>query len=131
MNMSDQKSSVLDILLRADVPDMRKHLPEKQVEVPRLSQAAGTPVVLTLRGLTYDEVRKVQDKPRDEQAVSAVLYGTVEPVWKGLVNQEKGQATPVDAMKAVLSPGEIDDLYIEIQKLSGYLYRTISDVKNA
>lgn len=131
--MAEEKMSVLDVLLRPELPDVRKRLPEKQVTVSRLSQLAGKPAVFTLRGLSYDEVRRVQDKPREDQAAYGVLYGCVEPSWKDprLLDREKGIVTPVDAIKARLLSGEIDDLYIEIQKLSGYLRRTISDVKNA
>jgi hypothetical protein len=128
---AEKKMSVLDTLLRADLPDMRKQLPEKQVEVPRLTELAGTPVIFTLRALTYDKVRMLQDKERGEQAVYGVLYSCVDPIWKNAVDKEKGIVTPVDAIKATLSSGEIDDLYIEIQKLSGYLRKTIADVKNA
>ena len=62
-----------------------------------------------------------------------VLYGCVTPDWKDgrYLNKEKGIVTPVDAIKTRLISGEIDDLYMEIQKLSGYLRRTINDVKNA
>ena len=126
-----EKKSVLDILLRSDLPDMRKSLPEKKVEISRLSKLTGEPVLFTLRALTYDQVRRIQDKPREDQAVYGVMYGCVDPVWKNApLDKEKGIATPVDAVKAMLLSGEVDDLYIEIQKLSGYLRRTISDVKN-
>lgn len=65
--------------------------------------------------------------------VEHVLYGCVSPNWKDqrLLDKEKGIVTPVDAIKARLLSGEIDDLYLEVQKLCGYLRRTISDVKNA
>ena len=131
--MEDKKLNVLDVLLRPDLPDVRKALPEKDVEVPRLSQIAGAPVIFKLRGLTYDQVRRIQDKPREEQAVYGVLYGCAIPNWKDgcYQSKEKGIATPVDAIKARLISGEIDELYMEIQKLSGYLRRTINDVKNA
>lgn len=131
--MEEKKLDVLDVLLRPELPDVRKSLPEKRVEVSRLSQIAGEPVVFTLRGLSYDQVRKIQDKPREEQAVYGVLYGCVSPNWKDqrLLDKEKSIVTPVDAIKARLLSGEIDDLYLEVQKLCGYLRRTISDVKNA
>ena len=77
-----EKMSTLDILLGADWPDMRKNLPEQKVEVPRLSQEAGKPVIFTLRALSYDKVREIQDKPRSEQALYGVLYGCAEPNWK-------------------------------------------------
>ena len=102
--MSEKKLDVLDVLLRPELPDVRKAVPQKQVEVKRLSEAAGEPVIFTLRGLTYDQVRKIQDKPREEQAVYGVLYGCAEPNWKDprLLDKEKGIATPVDAIKARL-----------------------------
>lgn len=131
--MENTTLNALDVLLRPDLPDVRKALPEKEVEIPRLSKIAGAPVVFKLRGMTYDQVRRIQDKPRENQAVYGVLYGCVTPDWKDerYLNKEKGIATPVDAIKARLISGEIDDLYMEIQKLCGYLYRAINDVKNA
>lgn len=131
--MENEKNvSVLDVLLRGELPDVRKELPEKKVEVTRLSELCGAPVVFTLRALSYDEIRRLQDKPREEQAVTAVLYGCREPSWRDarLLDRERGTATPVDAVKARLTAGEIDELYMEIQKLSGYLRRTLADVKN-
>lgn len=129
----DLKSvSVLELLLKPELPDVRKVLPEKQVEVPRLSEFAGSPVVFTLRGLTYDQVRQVQEKPRSDHAAFGVLYGCVSPKWgdAALLDKTKGIATPVDAIKARLISGEIDELYMEIQQLSGYLRRTLGEVKN-
>ncbi|WP_312637133.1 phage tail assembly chaperone [Oscillibacter sp.] len=129
----DLKSvSVLELLLKPELPDVRKVLPEKQVEVPRLSELAGEPVVFTLRGLSYDQVRQVQEKPRSDQAAFGVLHGCVSPKWgdAALLDKTKGIATPIDAIKARLISGEIDELYMEIQQLSGYLRRTLGEVKN-
>jgi len=129
---AEEKTGVLDILLGMQTPDMRKALPEKRLEIPRLSEAAGRPVVFTLRALTYDKVREIQDKPRSEQALYGVLYGCADPSWKDsrMLDPEKSIVTPLDAIKARLMSGEIDELYGEIQKLSGYLRRTLRDVKN-
>lgn len=124
---------MLDLLLRSELPDVRKALPEKRIEVKRLTELAGEPVVFTVRALSYNEIRKVQGKPLEDQAVSAVLYGCKDPDFrdKRLLDPEKGVAAPPDAVKAKLTAGEIDELYIEIQKLSGYLQRTLAEVKNA
>ena len=128
----EKKLSALDVLLRNDLPDMRKDLPEKKVEITRLSLLAGEPVEFTVRALTYKQVRELQDRSEDRSAYG-VLYGCVNPNWKDpkLLDNEKGLVTPIDVIKSKLLPGEIEDLYIEIQLLSGYLRRTISDVKNA
>lgn len=131
----DKKSSVsvLDLLLRPELPDVRRELPEKRVEVKRLSRLAGEPVVFRLKALTYDQTRRVQDKPRGEQAVEMVLLGYTEPNWRapGLLDPAKNIATPIDAIKAKLTAGEIDELAVEIQMLGGYIVRALEDVKNA
>ena len=125
--------SVLDLLLRPELPDVRRELPEKRVEVKRLSRLAGEPVVFRLKALTYDQPRRVQDKPRGEQAVEMVLLGCTEPNWRapGLLDPAKNIATPIDAIKAKLTAGEIDELAVEIQMLGGYIVRALEDVKNA
>lgn len=131
--MENEKNvSALDLLLRPELPDVRKTLPEKRVEVKRLSKLTGQPVIFTLRALSYNEIRKIQDKPREDQAVSAVLYGCKDPDFrdKRLLDPEKSVATPTDAIKARLNPGEIDELYVELQMLSGYIRRTLAEVKN-
>ena len=131
----DKKSSVsvLDLLLRPELPDVRRELPEKRVEVKRLSRLAGEPVVFRLKALTYDQTRRVQDKPRGEQAVEMVLLGCTEPNWRAprLLDPAKNIATPIDAIKAKLTAGEIDELAVEIQMLGGYIVRALEDVKNA
>ena len=101
--------SVLDLLLRPELPDVRRELPEKRVELKRLSRLAGEPVVFRLKALTYDQTRRVQDKPRGEQAVEMVLLGCTEPNWRapGLLDPAKNIATPIDAIKAKLTAGEI------------------------
>lgn len=130
---NEKKVNALDLLLRPELPDVRKTLPEKRVEVKRLTELAGEPVIFTLRAMTYNETRQVQDKPREDQAVTAVLYGCKDPDFrdKRLLDAEKSVVTPLDAIKTKLTAGEIDELYIEIQKLSGYIYRTLREVKNA
>lgn len=129
---NEKKASALDLLLRPELPDVRKELPEKRVEVKRLSGLTGSPAVFTLRGLTYRETRQVQDKPREEQAAYAVLCGCKDPDFrdKRLLDAGKGVATPLDAITARLTAGEIDELYLEIQTLTGYLRRTLAEVKN-
>ena len=130
---NEKNASVQDLLLRTDLPDVRKALPEKRMEVKRLSELAGEPVIFTLRALSYKEIRDIQDKRREDQAVSAVLYACKDPDWRDqrLLSAVSGAVTPLDVIQARLSPGEIDELYVEIQKLSGYINRTLREVKNA
>lgn len=124
--------SVLDLLLKPELPDVRKVLPEKEFKIDRLSELVGQDVIFRLRGLSYKQVRQTQDKPLDERALYIVLEGCVEPNFRKaqLLCPEKGIATSLDAIKARLTAGEIDEISMEIQKLSGYLHKTLSEVKN-
>lgn len=124
--------SVLDLLLKPELPDVRKVLPEKEFKIDRLSELVGQDVIFRLRGLSYKQVRQTQDKPLDERALYIVLEGCVEPNFRKaqLLCPEKGIATSLDAISARLTAGEIDELSMEIQKLSGYLHKTLSEVKN-
>lgn len=125
--------SVLDLLLRPELPDVRRELPEKRVEVKRLSRLAGEPVVFRLKALTYDQTR-----PGAGQAPGAAGGGDgpaglhrAQLAAPGLLDPAKNIATPIDAIKAKLTAGEIDELAVEIQMLGGYIVRALEDVKNA
>lgn len=130
--MEKKNGSVLDLLLRPELPDVRREVPEKQVEVTRLSGLAGEPVVFRLRGLTYAQVRAVQERAESDRALYILLDGCVEPDFRDerLLDPARSIATPTDAIRARLTPGEIDELSCEVQRLSGYLKRTLADVKN-
>ena len=60
-----------------------------------------------------------------------LLAGCVDPDLKSAALQEKFQGvTPAETIKAMLLPGEISDLSIAVEKLSGYRRTTIEEVKN-
>ena len=122
----------LKILLSGDLPDLRRELPRAKVEVPRLSKAAGVPVVFSLRALTYSEVSRIQERGGKLSAM-ILLEGCESPNWKdpALSGEGTGMATPLDAMKAKLLPGEIEELAVRIQQLSGYLNKVTIELKNA
>ena len=124
--------SVLDLLLRPELPDVRRELPEKRVEVKRLSRLAGEPVVFRLKALTYDQTRRVQDKPRGEQAVEMVLLGCTEPNWRapGLLDPAKNIATPIDAIKAKLTAGEIDELAVDEDMKQHLILKLLEELPN-
>ena len=124
-------SDILKMLLDADAPDVAKQLPTKRFEVPRLSHAVGAPVVFTLRALPYGKVQDIRTMTDAEQEVNILLGGCIDPDRKSAELQERyGVPTPVEAVRALLLPGEISDLAMEVERLSGYRRRTIEEVKN-
>lgn len=122
---------LLRLLLDADAPDVQKELPQAQFEVKRLSAAAGAPVVFTLRALPYGRVQDIRRMQDDAQAVHILVAGCADPDLKSAELQQHYDApTPVDAVRALLLPGEIEELSAEIERLSGFRRRTIEEVKN-
>jgi hypothetical protein len=125
-----EASSILDLLLGNNIVAVNKALPTARYEVSRLSEAAGAPVVFTLRALPYGRVQEMK-RLTGESDIQILLTGCVDPDLKASALQQKFKgATPAETVKALLLPGEIEDLSIVIEKLSGYRRNTISEVKN-
>lgn len=124
-------ASILEFLLTPEVPNVAKELPEKQFEVKRLSKLTGQKVTFTLRALPYGKVQEVRQMAEDNQEAQILLQGCVEPNLKDAQLMAKyDAATPLDAIYALLLPGEIADLSMEVERLSGYRRKTIAEVKN-
>ena len=67
----------------------------------------------------------------EEADIQILLAGCAEPDLKAAALQEKFQGvTPAETVKAMLLPGEIADVSIAVEKLSGYRRTTIEEVKN-
>ncbi len=125
-----EETSVLDVLLGGKVPNVEKELPTAKYEVERLSGAAGKSVVFTLRALPYGRVHDLERFTQDAD-VNILLAGCVEPDLKDPRLMEKyGAATPAEAVKKLLLPGEIVDLSNAVEQLTGYRRKTIHEVKN-
>ena len=121
-------SKFLDQLLRPELPDLTKDLPKKQVEVPRLSKLVGEPVCFELHGLPYGRVQELQ-RLNDDMEMQILLAGCDELKSPQLMARYQ-VATPAEALKRFLLPGEIVDLSREVEKLCGFRMRTVAEVKN-
>lgn len=122
-------SDILNLLMRPETPNVQKELPEAKFCVPRLN-GPKEKAVFTLRGLPYGRVQELKELEQDVE-VHILLAGCKEPDLKSPALMEHfGAATPVDAVKCLLLPGEIADLSLEVEKLCGYRRRTIEEVKN-
>ena len=118
------------LLLGAEVVSVKANMPTARYEISRLSEAAGAPVVFTLRALPYGRVQEIK-RLTEEADIQILLAGCAEPDLKAAALQEKFQGvTPAETVKAMLLPGEIADLAIAVEKLSGYRRTTIEEVKN-
>ena len=126
----EERTSVLDLLLRPELPDLRKERPRQSYEVKRLSDAAGQRVVFELQGLPYGRVQELQRMSEDVES-HILLEGCVSPSFKDPALMERYHAaTPLDVIQAVLLPGEISDLSRAVEQLTGYRMNTIKKLKN-
>lgn len=125
--------SVIDLLLHSDAPNVLKVLPTAEYKIKRLSEAVGQPVVFKLRGLPYGKVNEIRrGRGTDlDTSVDIILAGVVSPDLRDIRLQNKfGGVTPAETVKAMLLPGEIDELAGAIDRLSGYRQSTVELVKN-
>lgn len=77
-------------------------------------------------------MQKLRESLSDDVSVHILLQGCVEPDLKDPALKERyGGATPAETVKAMLLPGEIEDLSRAVEKLCGYRRTTIDEVKNA
>ena len=130
--MEEKKTDLLALLLRPELPNVQKELPTCRYRVKRLSELCGADVVFTLRGLPYGKVKQLGESASEDVAVHILLAGCVEPDFKTSELREKyGGATPAETVKAMLLPGEIEDLSRAVERLCGYRAQTIEEVKNA
>lgn len=117
------------MLLRPEVPDVDKNLPTKQVKVRRLSEKVGQDVVFTLQALPYGRIEDV--KQATDSSMVILLSGLIDPDPKNeALNKRFNAATPKEMLQHLLLPGEIDELSIEVERLSGFRTKTIEDIKN-
>lgn len=130
--MEEKQVDLVSLLLRPELPNVQKELPTARYRVKRLSELLDTDVVFTLKGLPYGKVQKLRESMTDDVSVQILLQGCVEPNLKDPALKERyGGATPAETVKAMLLPGEIEDLSRAVERLCGYRKLTIEEVKNA
>lgn len=118
---------VLDILLELPGETARR---EKTIRMTRLSEAASRDVNFQLRSLGYDRTAEIVKEHPDNLSLFVVLEGCVSPSFKDeTLRRHYGAATPVELIKKMLLPGEIEDISREVQRLSGYLAVTYEAVE--
>ena len=118
-------------------------MPKKKVEMPRLSKLAKEKVVFELQGINQEVLDDITDmstnidmKTRNvdvdfaQLKLAIISEGVKEPSFRDKATLEHfGVSTPYDLIKLMLTAGERDALYNEIQELSGYNAEVIKDIK--
>ena len=133
--------SVLKALLKMDKKDFE--MPKKLVEMPRLSKIAKEKIIFELQGVSQikmDEINElvmnINMKTKDynldinELRLAVISEGVKSPSFRDQELQAHfGAATAYDLIKAMLTAGERDFIFNELQQLSGYGEGVVKEVK--
>lgn len=119
--------NTLDLLLKMEVPNA----PTKEIRIKRLSKLSGGDVIFKLKALSFSRVAELKElHAGEDMGVHILLAGVVSPDLGSSELKEKYRAaTPAELIKALLLPGEIEDISREIEKLSGYRVSTVDEIK--
>lgn len=133
--------SVLKALLKTDKKDFE--MPKKYIEMPRLSKIAKEKVVFTIQGISQikmDEINEmvmnINVKTKEynidlnEMRLAVISEGVKDPNLRDADLQAHfGVANTYELIKRMLTSGERDYLFNELQNLSGYGEDVVKEVK--
>ena len=117
-------------------------LPEKTIELKRLSEMVGEPYNVTMRAIPARRAVEILSTGADRDGgvdygkafdanLLTVAAGLVEPDLKDRSLQKHfGAATPKDLAEKVFTGGEIAQMATIIMQLSGYGTETETEIKN-
>lgn len=115
-----QDQNVLELLLGMEPPQQRT----ARIKMRQLSESAGKDIIFTVRALPYDRVREIEkqeDGVNGHAREAIILAGVTEPNLKDAQLLEKYHVpTPYELLPKLLTAGEVDELSLRIERLSGY-----------
>lgn len=127
------EKNIIDVLLGIGPRESRR----QRIKMRDLSRRAGQDVVFTVRELGYNEIQDINrmegGRPDGDVNIAVILAGVVEPdLRSGELAERYGTPTPAMLLPKMLSAGEIAELAMRIEKLSGYrrqVTEIVDDVK--
>jgi hypothetical protein len=128
--------NAIEKLLKLDSNKLQ--LPTKEVEVGRLSDLTGEQFILELQAVSAPETESIRDMATKNNEVDIlevrkglILAGVKEPNLRDeTLRKHFSSATPYDLIDKLFLPGEIEAIYDQISKLSGYDDGAVAEVKN-
>lgn len=129
--------NAIEKLLKLDANKIK--MPQKDVEVKRLSESLGEKIVFKLKGVPAperDSIREMAINSDSEVNITEfrkgmILAGVSEPNLRDeSLRKHFNAATPYDLIDKLFLPGESDALYEQITELSGFGEDAVAEIKN-
>ena len=129
----ENEKDILDVLLGLPAREPKT----QRIKMRELSRRAGRAMVFTVRELSYNEICDIQrmegGRGDGGAELAVVLAGVVEPdLRNGELLRHYSAPTPAMLLPKLLSAGEIAELALRIERLSGYrrsVTEIVDDVK--
>lgn len=86
--------SILDLLLKPQIPNVLRQLPTKEYKLKRLSELCGQDVLFQLKALPYGRVAELRENESADLNVQILLAGVVSPNLKDPALQQKFGGPP-------------------------------------
>lgn len=140
---------ILDMLLNSDPKKL--NLKTKKVEIPRLSEALGTPFIITLKMLPVSLYEKITDgmgnivfdedgnpifEDNSEEVKLKILIescyvdGDKQLFKQSSLMRQFNVRSDKALVRVLLNPGEINKLYLRYRELAGFSKSSVEEVKN-
>ena len=125
-------ANLLDLIMASDKSSFER--PTKELRLKRLSKKLGGDAVITIRAIGFDrleELREMNDAGRLRLMIVAEGLQGLD-LSSPALREHLGVDTKLpktEVLKALFLPGEIDDIYLEISRLSGYNSETVEEIK--
>lgn len=122
------EQNIIDVLLDLGPREMRT----QKIKMRDMSARAGQPIVFEVRELSYAEIRDIDRMEGGgsdgDVATAVVIAGVTSPDLRNPALLERyGEPSLARLLPKMLSAGEIAELAMRIEQLSGYR-RTVTEI---
>lgn len=124
--------NLMNLIMAADSSKFKR--PKKEFKLKRLSEMTGNEAFIELRGIGFDRLEEMRETAQDgtlRLLIAAEGICNID-LNDTALREHIGVDTKLpktEVLKKLFTPGEIDDIYLEISKLSGYTKNTLEEIK--
>lgn len=125
-------ANLVDLLLNGDVAKLK--IEPREIKIKRLSKVFGQDATVTINAISFDRLEELRESYKDGMfRLMMVMEGIKGLDLDNVQLREKlsvsAQLPKSEVLKKILTPGEIDDIYLEISHMSGYNGKTVEEIK--
>lgn len=127
--------SILDLLLETDIKKLELKF-SKDFEVKRLSEKIGKPFVVSCSPMTNDQLTHISEVSKNNSDMKIhVVIECCKIEGKKIATKELMEKfnviTAFELVQKLFLPGEIYEMYTQVNNMSGYGEGAVEEIKNS